>query len=763
MASDPDPARPATADRDGLQAATVRLEQAWRAAGPRVESISLESLLPPRGDPRRLLLLRELIKVDLEMRCQRRRAIDLEQYLHDFPELGTSASVSPELLRDDYQVRQRHGMAPPLTSYRERFPAQFAEFERLIGDDPFGTRLPVAPTTAPAPAAAPGPKPSIPPPPAAPKPVVAAPVHDGGRALEEAGYRLLSRLGKGAYGEVWRAEAPGRVAAAVKIIQRTLQQKLADRELQALELIKELRHPFLLQTHAYWALEEQVLIAMDLADGTLNERLRQCQEQGLPGIPAPELLRIFREAAEAVDFLHRNNVLHRDIKPANLLLLEGHAKVADFGLAKLQDTAASATTLGTPNYMAPEVWQGKVHAHSDQYALAISYAEMRFGRLPFTSVRDMVSAMSAHLWDTPDLSGLPEAEQQVLLRALKKDPEERYPTCLAFVSALEEACAPPPPAGNDTTRVPEAAAPPASGGRVLRAALLLPLVVMPLAVVLFVWRPWRPEGNTAPPPGEVDWLPPGVEKADGAQVVTVDGKRLYDRVIRVKGDQRVPFLLIPRGKETDPVTFYLMEDKVCNALYRAAVTDSSFQEHLAEFARKRPAAVRNEWEKGGLADGRDVGAEDGQLPVLRVTVTEAHCFAHWLGGQLPTLLQWDKAAGRLDGAKSPFRDPDAPLAPGDVAVGRAREGPLPVGAAPRDVSRFGCRDMAGNGLEWTRDLEAAGSLVPVHEPSEDLLVILRGREYFKPRPLFFADRNSEAFYFDAKPGIGFRVALNPGP
>jgi hypothetical protein len=522
---------------------------------------------------------------------------------------------------------------------------------------------------------------------------------------------------------------------------------------------------------------------MDLADGTLGERLKQCQDQGLPGIPAPDLLRIFCEAAEAIDFLHRNNVLHRDIKPANVLLLEGHAKVADFGLAKLRDTAASATTLGTPNYMAPEVWQGKVHTASDQYALAVSYAEMRLGRLPFAAARDMVSAMSAHLWDKPDLSGLPEAEQRVLLRAMAKTPDERYPTCLEFVAALEEACAPllPPirgsgarSRGSQLTELSTLAqtggpgqtdtltAPPPLRTRVLRAGVLLALVGLTTALALFVWRPWQPAAGPAPPPPEVDWRPTGVEKADGAAVVTVDGKRLYDQVVLVKGDLRVPFRLIARGRETDPATFYMMEDKVANGQYRAAAGDPAFQERLAEFTARQSATVRNEWEKGGLAADKDVGPNDDRLPVLRVTVTEAHCFARWLGGDLPTVLQWDKAAGRLDGAEAPFRDPKNPLAPGDVAVGRAAQGPMPVGTAARDVSRFGCRDMSGNGKEWTRNLEDGGNLVPVPEPTEIMLVITRGREYFKPRPLFFADRIAPEGYFDAKPGVGFRVVLNLG-
>ena len=689
MVPELDLARLQSKDRRQIEALVARLEAARQADRP----LPLGSLLPPPGDPLRAIALCELIKVDLDHCCRRQQAMDLEEYLDQFPELGTPATVPAELIRDDYTVRQRHGQARPIEDYRARFPAQFADFERLIAGDAFGTQVPSQVLT----------PPIVPAAPRLPAPVNRSPLAGGAadadRVLREAGYRLLNRLGKGAFGEVWRAEAPGRIAAAVKVIHRSLQREMAQREQQALDIIKEVRHPFLLQTHAYWPLEDQLLIAMDLADGTLLDRLKQCRDEGQPGIPVPELLRIFREAAEGIDYLQKNNVLHRDIKPANILLLAGHAKVADFGLAKLQDAAASMTTLGTPNYMAPEVWQSKLHPASDQYALALSYGEMRLGRLPFPSCKDMVTAMSAHLWEEPDLTGLPDAEQAVLRRALSKNPEERYPNCLAFVAALDEALAPliaPPVSANPTLGGPAAdtarvggrdttVAIPASRPRTFWVLLAGVLLLVPTTLGVVAWHFLHPAVSPPPtqPPAEVDWLRDGVEKDDGAQVVTVGGRRFYNRVVRVKGDQRVPFVLIPREKETDPATFYLMEDKVSNALFRAAVADPSFQEHLAEFAQKKPETVRNEWEKGGIAADKDVGAADGRLPVLRVTVTEAHCFARWLGGYLPSLMQWNKAAGMLDGAKAPFQNPDKALEPGDVAINRAKDGPLPVGTARR--------------------------------------------------------------------------------
>jgi len=162
----------------------------------------------------------------------------------------------------------------------------------------------------------------------------------------------------------------------------------------------------------------------------LLRELESCTMSGLPAIPPDELLRDFSEVAEALDFLHQQKLSHRDIKPQHLLHLKGHAKL-------IAQTALDHTR--TAN-MAPEMWRGEISVHSVQYSLALTWYEMRTCRRPFSAnVREL---LQQHMFEKPDLSGLPPAEQKVLLRALAKKPDERFPTCVAFVQALSETLMP---------------------------------------------------------------------------------------------------------------------------------------------------------------------------------------------------------------------------------------------------------------------------------------------------------------------------------
>lgn len=407
-----------------LQDIAEHFEKAWDAVKGRGEAPALGEFLPAPGDVLRPVALHELIKTDLEIRWRNAQPARLEDYLQRFPELGPPDGLPVALVYEEYRVRTLYGDKPGLDAYQARFPRQFPELQKRIDELPVPESLASTVATR-----------------SQDSLLAALPTADNVLQVG-GGYKLLRRIGEGAFGEVWMAEAPDGTPTAMKILTRSLDHEESKRELQSLDLIRDLRHPHLLETHDYWVLRDRLVVAMQLADGSLRDRLRECRQSGFAALPLPDLVRYTREAADALDYLHGHKVQHRDIKPENILLVDDHARVADFGLARRQKSMvlASASGSGTPSYMAPEVWRGKLSHHSDQYSLAATYGELRLGRRVFPGA-NLIEAMSAHLDRMPDLAPLPEAERHVLYRALAKEPTERYPDCRTFAAALEESLA----------------------------------------------------------------------------------------------------------------------------------------------------------------------------------------------------------------------------------------------------------------------------------------------------------------------------------
>ncbi|QVL32823.1 protein kinase [Telmatocola sphagniphila] len=261
------------------------------------------------------------------------------------------------------------------------------------------------------------------------------------------GYRLIQRIGSGGFGEVWKAEAPGGLHKAIKIIYGNLiatsafedQNSLrhAEQELKALRRIQSIRHPYLLSLERYDIIENRLFIVMELADCNLWEHYRLYRGKQQPGIPRKELLNYLAEAAEVLDLMYVNHQLqHLDVKPQNLFLLHNHVKVADFGLVKELEGLQSAVTGGvTPVYAAPETLRGMVTPYCDQYSLAIVYQELLTGTRPFEGVNPQQLVLM-HTHGIPNLSALPSNERAIIGRALSKIPENRFNSCKELIQAL---------------------------------------------------------------------------------------------------------------------------------------------------------------------------------------------------------------------------------------------------------------------------------------------------------------------------------------
>lgn len=257
------------------------------------------------------------------------------------------------------------------------------------------------------------------------------------------GYRLLERLGGGGFGEVWKVEAPGGLLKAIKFVYGDLETVenedtvRASQELRSLERVKQVRHPFILSLERYEIVNHQLLIVTELADRSLWDRFRECRAQGLPGIPRNELLGYLTEAAEALDLMNlEHDLMHLDIKPQNLFLIHNHIKVADFGLVKdLEGLVASVTGGITPVYAAPETFDGYISRFSDQYSLAIVFQELLTGQRPFSG-NNTRQLILQHLEGKPKLEALPVEDRPVVAKALSRDPNNRYPSCMEFIQAL---------------------------------------------------------------------------------------------------------------------------------------------------------------------------------------------------------------------------------------------------------------------------------------------------------------------------------------
>lgn len=275
-------------------------------------------------------------------------------------------------------------------------------------------------------------------------------------------YRLLRLLGSGGMGEVYLAEDPSiGQQVAIKVIRAEgvaypqsegarKAARLFEREAKA---IVRLDHPNILPLYAYGeeTLGEQVLTYLVMPyrkEGTLASWLRQ-RGSAAPLSP-DEVAPLLQQAADALQHAHTQHVLHQDIKPTNFLIRQRDDSpdrpdlfLADFGIAKLMSATASASQSirGTPTYMAPEQWEGHPVAASDQYALAIMVYELLVGRPPF--VGNLGQVMHQHyLVPAPAPSSLnahlPPAIDAVLLRALAKQPDERFPSVATFARAFQE-------------------------------------------------------------------------------------------------------------------------------------------------------------------------------------------------------------------------------------------------------------------------------------------------------------------------------------
>jgi serine/threonine protein kinase len=267
-----------------------------------------------------------------------------------------------------------------------------------------------------------------------------------------AGYVLERLLGTGGMGEVYLVQhprLPRHDALKIMSLASTADEEFRARFNREAELAATLWHPHIVGVLDRGEFDGRLWISMEYVDGTDAGRL--VRERHPRGMPEEDVWEIVTAVADALDFGHERRLLHRDVKPENILVTaaDGHRRrvlLTDFGIARRIDDVSNLTednvALGTISYVAPEQLLGKaLDGRADQYALAATIYHLLTGAPPFQDSNRAV-VVSHHLTTPPprisqrrpDLAHLDD----VLARALAKDPSKRYPNCVDFARALTQ-------------------------------------------------------------------------------------------------------------------------------------------------------------------------------------------------------------------------------------------------------------------------------------------------------------------------------------
>jgi serine/threonine-protein kinase len=264
-------------------------------------------------------------------------------------------------------------------------------------------------------------------------------------------YEIRQQLGSGGMGVVYRAfDRELREQVAIKTLRPDLvgDPGLLERFKQEIRLARKISHPNVVRTHDLGEAGGLYFITMEYVEGTpLDEVIRR---RG--ALPLPVTLTVGRQLCRALEVAHAQGIVHRDIKPPNLVVdAQGFLKVMDFGIARLMEgrqapaspgLTAAGSVIGTPEYMAPEQLLGQaVDGRADLYAAGIVMYECATGRRLFTG-DSFATVLMKQVHDSPPdprsvVPGLPEDVVAVLLKALAKEPDQRWQSAAELLHALE--------------------------------------------------------------------------------------------------------------------------------------------------------------------------------------------------------------------------------------------------------------------------------------------------------------------------------------
>lgn len=542
-------------------------------------------------------------------------------------------------------------------------------------------------------------------------------------------YHILEQLGEGGMATVYKAfDTRLEAEVAIKFIRtekltlETMNKSLKRFEREAKSLA-QLTHPNIVGVSDYGEYEEKPYLVMPyLKGGTLKERL------GKP-MPYRQAAHLLAPIAHALEYAHKHNVLHRDVKPSNILLTDtGQPMLSDFGIAKIledeatRDLTSTGVGIGTPEYMAPEQGMGHGVDHRvDIYSLGTVLYELITGRKPYQADTPLAVLLKRASEPLPRpgqfVHNLPSSAEYVLLKALAKNPNERYPDAAAFAKALEDLAQDP--------NIKRAATIPLDrwigiaavfgiscavllGGGWLFSRLLntgdgspssTPVLLQQPAILSFT--------QTAPLPAQEPAATPS-ETIPTEPLPTVTPKPSGNF-----GREGMPLVYIPEGEfimgsnsgdsdEQPPHNVYLSaywidQTEVTNAMFAEFLNDMGNQSEGGSNWINLPDDDVRIVSGGGSWESQR-GYED--YPVVEVTWYGANAYCGWVDRRLPTEAEWEKAARGDSGQSFPWGGAlDCSLA----NYGGCSGEPASVGNYPGGESPYGALDMFGNVWEWVYD------------------------------------------------------------
>lgn len=509
-------------------------------------------------------------------------------------------------------------------------------------------------------------------------------------------YHILEQLGEGGMAVVYKAyDTRLETDVAVKVIRTenvlpsALERSLKRFEREAKALAR-LTHPNIVKVMDYGEFEGKPYLVMEyLPGGTLKQKL------GKP-ISWNDAISILLPIAKALDFAHRQNMIHRDVKPSNILITaDGEPMLTDFGIAKIIDDDATvdltgtSAAVGTPEYMAPEQATAKTVDHrADIYALGVVLYEMVTGRKPFVADTPMAVLIKHATESLPRpsqfVTNLPDDAEKIMLKALSKNPNERYQSmgelAAAWQGVMESKGTFPTFVAHKETKKKQ---PAVMMGENLATVDEESLEKVDKSVEEEVEikkprlaRPRKPVSNEF----EIS-LAPGVEMTF---MRVPAGKFTMGSPDSAGDDDQRP------QHEVFLDEFWMGKTPVTNLQYLAFVKDTGYNSPP-------------DWKKNLPANGKD------KYPVVFVSWHDANEFCKWISKlrgediRLPTEAEWEKSARGLDGRIFPWGNKRPNLQLRNF-LGAPITYTIPVGYfSPEGDSPYGCADMGGNVWEWVSD------------------------------------------------------------